>query len=398
MGNEPGCKDLAFKFLLLDFPERTILNEEEKENLIKETEEYLEEIEKNPYIVEPCVSCLAEYYAKEKDEKNLMRVLNILEKFLKMHIQPSSEALIIMDVHDKIQEIYQPYAKKFNEAKKASERISREFGRLNLDINKSLKRKSVKININQADIDKYINSIFGEKRNNELEIIMGKIALRFLLRKNNIDISSESLLKFLCNQHIISNENIPIAKLDSLKEDDHLQNLAEKYILSNCLFLSSVIDELKKRFSEQVVLEYFCKADLFRDKEEKYIERAISTYWENDYLVSSHLFIPLIESTMRGLSEGLPLKLNPKKGYDYTSLHPLLKENENMCLKILSEEIGYDDLFFYFRFVLTEKLGMNLRNNLAHGIGLRNFFRRDISDILFHILICLSLVKKKEGN
>ena len=400
LGNEQGCKDFAFKPLLLDFPKRTILNEEEKENLIKETEEYLEEIKQNPHIAEHCVSCLAKYYAKEKDEKNLMRVLNILEDSLKMHSQLNSKALLTMSVYDKIQEMYRHYAKEFNEAKEASERISREFGRLDLDIKKSLKRKSVKININQADIDKLINSTFGKKGNNELEIIMGKIALRFLLRENNIDISSESILKFLCNQHIISDENIPIAKLDSPKgdHDDHLQNHAKQHILRNYFFLSSVIDELKKRFSEQVVVEYFCKADLFRDKEEKYIERAISGYWENDYLVSSHLFIPLIESTMRGLSEGLPTKLNPKKGYDYISLYALLKENENIRLKVFSEESGYDDLSFYFRCVLTGTPGMNLRNNLAHGIGLRNFFRRDISDILFHVLICLSLVIKKEDE
>ena len=405
LGNEPGCKDFAFKSLLLDFPKRTILNEEEKENLIKETEEYLEEIKQNPHIAEHCVSCLAKYYAKEKDENNLMRVLNILEDSLKMHSQLNSKALLTMSVYDKIQEMYRHYAKEFNEAKKASERISREFGRLDLDINKSLKRKSVEIKIDQADIDKLINSIFDEKGNNELEIVMGEIALSFLPSKDNIekslaDISSESPLQFLCNQHIISDENIPIAKLGSLEydHDDHLQNHAKQHILRNYFFLSSVIDELKNRFSAQVVVEYFCKADLLRDKEEKYIERAISGYWENDYLVSSHLFIPLIESTMRGLSEGLPTKLNPKKGYDYISLYALLKENENIRLKVFSEESGYDDLSFYFRCVLTGTPGMNLRNNLAHGIGLKNFSSRHISDILFHVLICLSLVIKKEDE
>jgi hypothetical protein len=46
--------------------------------------------------------------------------------------------------------------------------------------------------------------------------------------------------------------------------------------------------------------------------------------------------------------------------------------------------------------VLTEKLGMNLRNNFAHGLEKKTFFSRDASDRLFHILLCLSLVKEKE--
>lgn len=51
---------------------------------------------------------------------------------------------------------------------------------------------------------------------------------------------------------------------------------------------------------------------------------------------------------------------------------------------------------FYFRLVLTEKLGMNLRNNFAHGLEKSTFFSREASDRLFHILLCLSLVKENK--
>ena len=71
--------------------------------------------------------------------------------------------------------------------------------------------------------------------------------------------------------------------------------------------------------------------------------------------------------------------------------------NENIRLKVLSEEIGYDDLSFYFHCVLIGNI-MNFRNNFAHGIGLKNFSSRHISDILFHVLICLSLVATEEDN
>ncbi len=38
---------------------------------------------------------------------------------------------------------------------------------------------------------------------------------------------------------------------------------------------------------------------------------------------------------------------------------------------------------FYFRLVLTEKLGMNLRNDFAHGFGKKKFFTRDVSTGFF---------------
>ena len=52
--------------------------------------------------------------------------------------------------------------------------------------------------------------------------------------------------------------------------------------------------------------------------------------------------------------------------------------------------------YFYFRLVLTERLGMNLRNDFAHGLGQEKFFRCEASDRLFHIFILLSFAMEKK--
>jgi len=36
---------------------------------------------------------------------------------------------------------------------------------------------------------------------------------------------------------------------------------------------------------------------------------------------------------------------------------------------------------------------MNLRDDFAHGFGKKKFFTRDVSDRLFHVMICLSLLE-----
>ena len=74
-----------------------------------------------------------------------------------------------------------------------------------------------------------------------------------------------------------------------------------------------------------------------------------------------------------------------------------IEKNKNVRLKVFSEEIGDDDISFYFCCVLTGNI-MNFRNKLAHGIELRNFSSGYISDILFHVLICLSLVAKRRTS
>jgi hypothetical protein len=80
-------------------------------------------------------------------------------------------------------------------------------------------------------------------------------------------------------------------------------------------------------------------------------------------------------------------------GYDYVLLGKLLENDElfEQVFKNISSSMA-----FYLRLVLTEKIGMNLRNHFAHGISKAKFLTRFPSDRLFHILLCLSLVIKKE--
>ena len=58
------------------------------------------------------VSLLAEHYANEKDEDNLMRVLDVLEKSLKINDRTNSDALLKVHAYEKIHEIYQKYRDK----------------------------------------------------------------------------------------------------------------------------------------------------------------------------------------------------------------------------------------------------------------------------------------------
>lgn len=359
------------------------------------------------WLVENAVSLLSEHYANEKDEDNLIRVLDILEKSFKSNESTNSDALLKVHAYEKVHEIYQRYRDKgFQKAKAASDRISQEIGQLDLDWNKSLEEISVTTKIKQKDIDDFLDTIFGDKEQSKMETIIAKIAINFLPKKKVVEkqlenISGKYPLQFLCTKQVISDDGTPIAKLSTLEEDydNHFRQYASQYLQFCSFFLLLVIEELKKRISKQSITEYFRNAVLFKNENKEYLERAISAYWDNDYLVSSHLFIPLIESAIRKLIRncgGIILKPNTIGGYDRIPLGTLLCGQGDIIKNVFS---GINrNVCFYFRLVLTEKLGMNLRNDFAHGFGKKKFFTKDVSDKLFHILICLSLVKKQEKN
>ena len=401
--DKPGLWGFAFKWLILDFSKKVILENEEKNELINEIEERLKREEKNPWLAENAVSLLAEYYAKEKDEENLMRVLSILENSLKTNERSNSDALLKTHAYEQIHEIYRKYASSFAMAEKANKRLSQEIGQLDLDWDKSSKEISAETKIKHEDIENYLKGIFGENKDDKLEMVMAKIAVSHLPKKDVVkkqldDISSKHPIQFLCSKQIISDDGVPIAKLSTLDEDydNHFQSYALQYMQFGSFFLSLTMDELRKQFSKEKILEYFEKAIVFENENKEYLKRAISAYWDEDYLISSHLFNPLIESGVRELVKvcgGLILKPNGLSGHDNVLLGGLLK-NDQIFENVFSKS-GHNVLF-YFRLVLTEKLGMNLRNDFAHGLGKKKFFGRDASDRLFHVLIWLSVVRKND--
>jgi len=406
--DKPGLWGFAFKWLILDFSKKITLDEKEKSELIKTLEDRLKRIEKDTQLTENAVSLLAEYYANEKDENNLMRVLDVLEKSLKTNNRTNSDVLLKLHAYEKIHEIYQKYRDKgFQKAKVASDRISQEIGQLDLDWNKSLKEIFVTTKIRQKDIDNFLKAIFGEKEQGTLETIIAKMAINFLPRKEAVekqlkDVSGKYPLQFLCTTQVISDDGIPIAKLSTLEEDydNHFQRYASQYLQFGSFFLALAIDEFKKRISKQNIVEYFKNSLLFENENKEYLKRALFLYWDNDYLVSSHLFNPLIESAIRQLVKncgGIVLKPNNLGGYDRVTLGSFLREDKKGQGSIIKNVFSKVDqnICFYFRLVLISSLGMNLRDDFAHGFGKKKFFSRDASDRLFHILMCLSLVKNR---
>jgi hypothetical protein len=401
--DKPGLWGFAFKWLILDFGKKISLDDQEKSTLIKEIEERLARVKDNPWLTENAVSLLAEYFASEKDETNLMRVLAVLEKAHKSDKRAESDALLKLHSYEQTHEIYRKYASRFPSAEQANKRLSREIGNLDLDWEKSLKTISVETKIPQEQIDNFLVFIFGKtEEEHEIGRVMARLTLGNLPKKDDItkqlkDVSSKYPMQFLCTTQVIADDGIPIAKLGTLEEDydNHFQKYALQYVQFGSFFLSLSLDELKKRFPKEDVIDHFQKATLFENEDRDYLTRAIFAYWEGDFLIASHLFNPLIESGIRELVKncgGLILKPNNMDGYDRVLLGALLKNNE--IFENVFSQSGHN-ILFYFRLVLTEKLGMNLRNDFAHGFGKKKFFGRDASDRLFHVLVWLSLVTKR---
>ncbi|QMU55858.1 MAG: DUF4209 domain-containing protein [Candidatus Mycalebacterium zealandia] len=399
--DKPSLWGFSFRLLLLEFPKKVKCTKQEEKELVEELEGRLKRAEKNRMIVECATTPLAEYYHKQKDEQNLMRVLGVLENMLKTDEYINSSHLLILGAYEQLRETYGRYASSFSKAKESENRILQEMSRFDLDEKKSLKVVSAETTIDRKEIDDNLKRIFGEHEERSLPEVLQMVVIQSLPRKENEekyfnDISKQSPLELIIPKNILSDEGFSIGKANSFDQNFLLHAVQGVQFAS--LISRFAIDKLKEKFSREETFDYLTNSMLFEKENKNYLKKAVFSYWDGDYLVSSHFFIPLIESGIRELIKrcnGVVLKPNQIGGYECVSLSSLLGNCEYE--KDLNQIFAFfgKDVVFYLKLILTERLGLNLRNDFAHGLVKEKFGKRETSDILFCVLSLMSFLKEK---
>jgi len=405
--DKPGIWGYAFKWLVLENSDKVLLSEDEKKKLVTDLELRLDRLmtveDPNPWHVEFAVKLLAEYYVKNEDEENLKKVLDKLELAFRKNKHSNSDGMLINNYLEKLIEIYLKYSF-FQFAKQANERIMNELSNLGDKGKFATKQISAEVTIKNEDINNFIKSIFGENNSEQLEKIIFKLAVNFILRKKSVedqlkDLSQNHPISYLASHVIASEDGYPIAKFGPISDeyDKHLLANFSRNLHFQSFFLRIAFNELKTRYTVQKTLDILLLSPVFRAEDRDYILKLLKSFWDNDYLTCCCLSIPLIEDAIRNLfriNSRTYIKSNDDGGYDVLNLDRLLGSG---LIKDVYQTLG-EDVEYYFKVLLTERIGWNLRNNFAHGINKKLFESEDVASRLVHVLICLSLVRDNKDT
>jgi len=198
--------------------------------------------------------------------------------------------------------------------------------------------------------------------------------------------------------HVLASEDgYPIFKFGSITDDydKHLLENFSRNLHFQAVFLGMAFERMRKLFTPEIVTEMILLSPIFRKEDDDYILKLFRSFWGKDYLGACCLSIPLIEDAIRNLfriNGQTYIVRNEEGGYDVLGLARLLRHG---LLRETFQIMG-DDIEYYFRALLTERTGWNLRNNFAHGINKRLFENEDVANRLIHVLFCLSLIRKNE--
>lgn len=202
-----------------------------------------------------------------------------------------------------------------------------------------------------------------------------------------------------------------------------LQSLFPKGLISNGkkIFEANTIDEkLEMRLNENYMIELefiikylllpvfsmaidekFLSSDLLMDKLRacnhfmennlKIIDAGVKCYFNADYISSLHVLVPQLEACIRNIFS--------QANYSTTSIKKNQTQHEETFNEFLKREeviqILGKRLHKYLQIITVEQTGLNLRNEIAHGLIIEEACNEAMCTLILHLLLILTNLEIK---
>ena len=204
--------------------------------------------------------------------------------------------------------------------------------------------------------------------------------------------SQAPIFSFFTKQRLIKSGNGQlIATIESGGlENNLIFHFAQNIQLCN-YFLVEFMDKLFDEYqvTADYLIDYIYNSSIFEKNMEQIIKKGLIAYFENDFIVCMHLLLPQLEAAFRNLikaQEASVMNENKIGGMNFSTFDSVLK---NEKLKTVFDE----DSIFYFRSIITDPIGLNLRNDVCHGLKSANEFNKSSAVRVIHILLYLAQVR-----
>lgn len=396
--SKPGLWGFSFDLLLKN--KKVTVAEDTKDKIIQDLEKRLEKLsdptdkEKlDPWAAEAAALRLAKHYRSLNQKEDVERVILKFGAAFEVACEDASP-LQASGWLQRVHSVYLEYG-----LREEAEKIAIKLKEIGPKVNDEMQSFSHEIKVTHEEMNKYVDSIIDD----DVETTFVRIAIQYVPKKDQVenqlkDLAKKAPITYLVHRQIQDHQGRPVAFIGSLEDDliGHIVHLSSQNMQIASPFIRRVVSEVIARFklNPKDIIEYLYQSPVFDDEKKEIIHTGIKAYLEDNHLVAIHLLIPQIECAFRKLVEhtgGSVLKSGRGGGMHLKTLDELLRDQ-----RIIN--IFGDDISLYFRILLTDQRGWNLRNDVCHGISPAATFQVIISDRIFHALLCLSLVRDKENN
>ncbi len=348
----------------------------------------------DPWGAEAAAERLARHYHRRNDKPNVDRVVKAYGnafKYLAGQANPMMAMAWLQPVIERYeQEGLKPEAEDL-------QLMSEEKGK---DIGDDLKQYSVKVDIKPGEIEKFIEQLIG---GDNLSAAFGRIADYFIPKVNDArklleQLRTDAPLLSIIPISIIASDGHTTARINSLDEDPdgRLHKQLAETVGFYQPFLAHALAKLRERYAPTTdnVLDFLCQSPLFAGSRNGLLRDGLLAYEQEDFVKAIHALVPRVEDILRNFlgKMGTPT-LKTVRG------QPGIMDAKNMNDVLRDEQMRTaltENLWRYLEVVYVDKRGMNLRNDLAHGLLAPSAFNRYVADRVFHTLLALSLMRNTE--
>lgn len=396
--SKPGLWGFSFD-LLIDH-KKIPIPQKLREKIIQDLEARLERLSDiqdnanpNPWAAERAALCLAAYYRKKNAQNDLKRVLLTLGNAF----EAAGQTATSLQAYAWLQRVHSLYLD--HSLRDEAERLSMTLRAIGEKVRDDVVPISSQVTVKDDEMKRYVEAVLGE----DLESSLIRIARKYVPIKSQVeeqlkDIAEVAPLQYLIPKQIGDRQGRVVAVVGPLETDPegNIVHLAAQNMQISGLFIRRIMSQLVARFdvAPQKIASFLYQSPLFEEDKRAIIDAGLTAYLENNHVVACHLLMPQIEAAVRRLIElagGAVLKPRRGGGFHLRTLDELFRD------PILVAVFG-EDTALYLRILLTDQRGWNLRNDVCHGLMTASSFQETISDRLFHVLLCLALVRENRNE
>ena len=376
-----------------------LLTPEQEGRIISDLEKMLERTsskgkpeEFDPFGAQAAAERLARHYNSGRLRTSVQRVIKTYGQSFEKIAKEASPILAMAWLQPVVERYEQEGLK--HEAEQLQLLAAKKGERISDD----LKQFSVKVEVKQKEMDDLVHHLLGS---GDLRKSLDRIAHYFIPRADEAQkllekIKTDAPLISMIPITVIEKNGRPTAKIGSVDEDAEgrlYQQLGETVSFYQP-FLVFVFDKLREKYTPSVehLLSYLDQSPLFAESRRQLLQEGLHAYEQGDFVKAIHVLVPQVEQSLRNLL-GL-IRIPTTKT---VARHPGIEDVKSMNDVLGDSRVRQamsENLWRYLSVVYIERRGgLNLRNDLAHGLVGPKSFNRGTADRVVHTLFALSLMR-----
>lgn len=337
---------------------------------------------------------LAAYYEKNKEPEEAKRVIRRYGGAVMSMAEIAQQFVSVFWLQD-LYGVYLHYG-----LKDETDPIQRLMKEKTIEGHGQLVEQTVRVEWTAEEMDQFIASFFGH---GDLDDTLVIIADHFVPKQADLKQRIEEFKKmaptFAMMQVTNVTEDQIVSEIGSMESDPEGHMMAEmsRDVCFRAVFLRAVLARAQTQFSygTKDLLDIFFKSEVFDSLRTLSYEQGIDAYLVGDHVKAIHVLIPEIEHCFRRVLAIVLKKATTK--HSRSNLKIMLEKSLNDMLEqepAMTLFLG-EDYSWFLRMFLCDPRGMNVRNNVAHGIWGPDRFTIKVSDRLLQILILLASIRPR---